>query len=195
VVDTVTMLQLADGVTDRYPLSRSCPPLPDLVKSSALDLWLTTGTAVLAGSPPCFADAPQAPPDDDCDAAGCGAACTGDACVAETADPADPDRALCLDAKGGVAQACCHDQTALPCFPTRGGGAIERAGIAAIPRSDDLAAWPDESYPKHAASRLAAVTCATSTGFATLDAAAGLPGAVSMVLPVELEVGPAADTQ
>ena len=194
-VDTVMTLSLAEGLTDTYPLSRSCPPLPDLlVKSSALDLWLTTDTSVLQGSPPCFAESRHVPPDDDC-AAGCGAACTGPACVAETADPDDPNRAVCLDAKGGVAQVCCDDQTALPCFPTGDGGAIERAGIAVIPRSDDLAAWPDGRYPKRAASRLAAVTCATATGVATLDAAAGLPGPVSTVLPVELEIGPTADAR
>jgi len=127
-----------------YALSRDCLPDPaQFVGTLAVKLRLTTGTSTLAGPTPCTQgeDDPLASAvmDDNCGGGTCTPGlCTGNACVAHNAD------ALCIDAKGGMSQACCTSNTNLPCFTTRNGGSIVRTGKADPPAP----VWPDPSYPK-----------------------------------------------
>src|SRR5262249_18336854 len=65
--------------------------------------------------------------------AACNAGCTGTACVSHDA------AGNCVDAKGGISQFCCANNTALPCFPTSpasaaaGLGKISRTGKPVVP--------------------------------------------------------------
>jgi hypothetical protein len=114
--------------------------------------------------------------DDNCGDGTCTpGACTGNACVAHAAD------GTCIDAKGGLSQACCSSQTNLPCFTTKGGGSITRTGNADPP----LPAWPDTSYPKtSSAGRLVTTFCEAPTEKAVINDTAGLPGPGALILPV-----------
>jgi hypothetical protein len=154
----------------RYTLSPDCPPDGVPAGTLALQLPVTTGSSVLPGPKPCAAS-----DDDTCGAGSCSAECTGAACVTRTAD------GRCVDAKGGISQACCSTNTVRPCFPTADGGSIVRDGTAVPP----AAASPDAPFPATGTVTLAATFCEPSTGSLTLDTVAGLPGPGSLLLPMD----------
>ena len=85
----------------------------------------------------------------------------------------------CIDAKGGVSQLCCAGQTNMPCFPTAGGGQIQRTGKPGPP----LPRWPDPTYPKNGDMTLAATFCEPITGTVLVDGVTGLPGPGALILP------------
>src|SRR4029077_9324941 len=88
-----------------------------------IKLPLTTGEAPqLVGQLPCLDSSGPQTQDDNCGAGACNAGCTGTACASQDA------AGNCIDAKGGISQLCCSNNTALPCFPTKGGGSITRTG-------------------------------------------------------------------
>ncbi|HXJ32415.1 MAG TPA: hypothetical protein VMS22_00125 [Candidatus Eisenbacteria bacterium] len=155
---------------DGYALSSDCPPTGAPVGTLTLTLPVTTASSTLPGPLPCGAKV-----NDACGTGTCDAACTGSACVATTPD------GQCVDAKGGVSQVCCSNNTQTPCFPTgSGAGAIVRVGGAAVPQP----AWPDPTYPKTAGATLVATFCEPATGSNVVDFVSGLPGAGALVLPV-----------
>jgi hypothetical protein len=88
-----------------------------------------------------------------------------------------------VDQKGGVSQLCCSDDTTRPCFPTAGGGRIERTGVTGQPAP----AWPDPTYPKRADGALVATFCEPATGTNTINGTTGLPGPGALILPVAEE--------
>ena len=149
-----------------YPLSEDCPPDPgQLAGTVELNLAFTTEMSTLTGR------CPGQTQDDACHGSGCGARCSGSACVSTTPD------GRCIDAKGGVGQACCNDSTDTPCFRDP----ILRTGMASPPAP----AWPDPTYPKTTeAGVLVATFCVGATNTVGVDAAAGLPGPGAIVLPV-----------
>ena len=157
---------VVEGVIDvrgnhTYHLSSAC--VPDGTPSGTLDLALplTTGTSTLTGPTPCRGAAE----DNGCRGGACASECTGNACVARTVD------GRCIDAKGGLSQVCCDDDTTLPCFPT----SIERTGAATAPAS---------SYPSLVPATLVATFCEAATSSGTLNQVTGLPGPGALVLPV-----------
>ncbi|HLY36566.1 MAG TPA: hypothetical protein VKU61_00930 [Candidatus Binatia bacterium] len=179
-VDSVLTVVQAQG-NPLYALSGGCPPDPgQLAGTLNLKLRFTTGTATLSGPTPCTEgqDNPTAAPlmDDNCGDGTCTAgACTGNACVSHAAD------GTCIDAKGGLSQACCSTQTNLPCFTTKGGGSITRTGNADPP----VPAWPDTTYPKTSSNgRLVTTFCEAPTEKAVINNTAGLPGPGALILPV-----------
>jgi hypothetical protein len=109
--------------------------------------------------------------DDACGAGTCTAACTGNACIAKTAD------GQCIDPKGGISQVCCSNNTSVPCFPTRNGGTIERSGKRATDGQSGA---------------LAATFCIAPTQSTTVNITSGLPGPGAMILPVQVSVLPKA---
>ena len=151
-----------------YTLSSDCQPLGPPAGTLTVTLPLTTGTSTLSGPKPCGASQ-----DDFCGGSACSATCTGSACVRTNG------QGQCIDAKGGVSQLCCAGQTDRPCFPTAGGGQIQRIGAAGAP----LPRWPDPTYPKNGDIGLVATFCEPATGTATLDAVTGLPGPGALILP------------
>ena len=179
-VDSVLQVTQAQG-NKTYALSGGCPPDPgQLAGTLSIQLRLTTGTSTLAGPTPCTEgqDNPVAAPlmDDSCGDGTCTrGACTGSACVSHAPD------GTCLDAKGGLSQACCSTQTNLPCFATKNGGSITRTGEADPPTP----AWPDSTYPKMSSgSSLVATFCAGATEKAVINNTSGLPGPGALILPV-----------
>ncbi len=149
-------------------VSSDCLPSGRPVGTLTLTLPLTTETSTLAGPKACGATR-----DDACNAGTCNAACTGNACVATTGD------GECIDAKGGISQTCCSNNTQTPCFPTATGDVV-RTGTAGVPAP----AWPDATYPKSAEATLVATFCEPGTGSVVVDTVAGLPGPGALVLPV-----------
>lgn len=161
-----------------YRLSSSCLPSGTPLTSLAV-YWdpLRTGTASLTGSPVCRGQLL----DDACGATPCDHSCTGNACVAMTADPTDPAAMVCVDHKGGLSQLCCAGNTTQPCFPTRGGGALTRTGLAS-PAVPDVAGTP---FPATSHPVLASVFCLSATGYAHLDDLdPGLPAPGALLLPM-----------
>jgi len=154
-----------------YLLAGECiPPAGALAGTLGLDLPLTTETAQSAPGPlPCKGVGQTQ--DDACGAGTCTAACTGNACVAKTAD------GQCIDAKGGISQVCCSSNTSLPCFPTRNGGTIERSGKRATDGQSGA---------------FAATFCIAPTQSTTVNITSGLPGPGAMILPVQVSVLPKA---
>ena len=154
-----------------YLLAGECiPPAGALAGTLGLDLPLTTETAQSAPGPlPCKGVGQTQ--DDACAAGTCTAACTGNACVAKTAD------GRCIDAKGGISQVCCSSNTSLPCFPTRNGGTIERSGKRATDGQSGA---------------FAATFCIAPTQSTTVNITSGLPGPGAMILPVQVSVLPKA---
>jgi hypothetical protein len=150
-----------------YHLSSACLPAGTPTGTLDLALPLTTGTSTLTGPKPCRGAAY----DSGCPAGSCGAECTGSACVARTAD------GQCVDAKGGISQLCCEQDTTLPCFPTASGdlGRIERSGVMSAPGS---------SYPAFVQETLVATFCEPATSSGTLNQVSGLPGPGALVMPV-----------
>jgi len=137
---------VVEGVIDvrgnrTYHLSSACVPAGTPSGTLDLALPLTTGSSTLTGPTPCRGAAE----DNGCRGSACASECTGNACVARTAD------GRCVDAKGGVSQVCCDDDTTLPCFPTGPAdvGRIERTGAATPPAT---------SYPSLVPETLARTT-------------------------------------
>ncbi len=172
VVEAVGRVAQAPG-DQIYPLSSSCLPAQETnVGNLGVPLPLTTGTSELAGALPCAGQQQ----DDQCEAGPCTVGiCTGGACVALDA------AGRCLDHKGGLSQACCSSDSAVPCFPTRGGGSLVRSGVPFLLDPP----WGDPQYPKAAAGgALVGTFCAPATGSPVIDLVAGLPGPGALVLPL-----------
>jgi hypothetical protein len=124
---------------------------------------------LVLGPVPCpDSDGPQTQ-DDFCGAGSCTATCTGAACVAT--DPAGN----CIDAKGGISQLCCSNNTATPCFPTKGGGSIIRTGHPGTPGNTLVSA---------------ALFCIPRTTSTLINITTGLPGPGSLLLPSQVSVRP-----
>jgi hypothetical protein len=161
-----------------------CLPSDSLAGTSTMTVPLTTGTSTLAPLPggddarPCVAQAGEpigvTSKANNC-ASTCDATCTGDACASETSDPATGSP-ICIDAKGGVSQVCCADETIVPCFATP----VERTGSAEPP----MPPWPGPAYPKQSKMTAVGTFCVPATGVATVDTLVGLPGPGATSLPV-----------
>ena len=84
---------------------------------------------------------------------------------------------MCIDAKGGLSQACCASDPTRPCFPA---GGVTRTGTAVVPESTD----PTLVFPKQAmAATLAGAFCVPGTGMAAVDELIGLPRPGAVLLP------------
>jgi hypothetical protein len=108
----------------QYSLSSACLPSQDkLATTLDLSVTLTTGDAPpLLGPLPCDDLTGPQLHSDSCDAGSCvEGICTGSACVSGSGTS-------CIDAKGGISQACCSDDTTRPCFTSRSTGSITRTG-------------------------------------------------------------------
>jgi hypothetical protein len=166
---------LGPSGTELYQLSSTCTPAPgDLRNTLALATpSLTSGITSLPGPTPCSAQQP-----DQCGAIGCGTTCTGTACVATIPDPTDPSQMVCVDARGGISQACCNGNSTIPCFARQGNGDLTRAGRATVPQPP----LPDPGHPKTHVAVLASTFCIPATGSGTIDFLAGLRGPGAMLL-------------
>jgi len=149
-----------------YLLSSDCVPLGDSPPTTLdIQLPLTTGQAPpIVGPVPCRdATGPQTQ-DDNCGAGACNAGCTGTACATHDA------AGNCIDAKGGISQLCCSTNTALPCFPTKGGGSIVRSGKPVVPGDA-------------AGGVFAGTFCIAHTDSSLINSVTGLPGPGALLLP------------
>jgi hypothetical protein len=165
-----------------YKLSGSClPARGTLAGTLNIVLPLTTGESRKDGSKPCVRQ-PGEPAgltvqDDDCGGGSCtNTGCSGAACASTDGD------GNCLDAKGGISQLCCSNDSSKPCFPSAadGGGAIVRNGTPTIAQP----AWPDPTYPKTGTGNVfAAVFCEGATGSSQVNIVTGLPGPGALLLP------------
>jgi len=178
-------LFVAEGEGDRnYNLSEDCPPLGNPVATLDIDFNpLTSGdTGVLAGgaNPPCPRSGGPGinPQPNSCGAAGCGAQCTGSACVQMVPNPVNPEQLVCQDNKGGISQQCCNNNTSRSCFPLENGGTLSRTGRAQIPAPE----LPDTSFPKTGTGTVSSVFCEAATGNASIDGTTGLPGPAALLL-------------
>ncbi len=175
----------ADGA--RYELSRDClPSEAALAATTSLTVPLTTATSTLAPLPggdderPCVAQegepAGVSPQANACGGV-CDATCTDDACAMQVPDPVtgSEEVPVCIDAKGGLSQVCCADDTSVPCFATP----LARVGLAEPP----LPAWPSPVYPKQGKLVAVGTFCEPATGVMTIDAVVGLPGPGAISLP------------
>jgi hypothetical protein len=151
-----------------YELSSDCSPQGDNPQPNGiLDIKLpfTTGEATpLVGPKPC----PGQTQDDSCGPGACNATCTGSACVAM-------NNGQCIDAKGGISQLCCSNNTATPCFPTRNGGSIRRTGHPGTDGQTLLSA---------------ALFCIPATESTLINVTTGLPGPGALLLPSQVSVRP-----
>jgi hypothetical protein len=148
-----------------YELSSDCAPLGDS-PPTGLDIPLrfsTDAATPITGSKPC----PGQTQDDACGAGTCNAGCTGAACVGTDA------AGNCIDAKGGIAQLCCSNATAIPCFPTKGGGSITRTGHPGLPGQQLLQAT---------------TFCIAATDSTLINITTGLPGPGALLLPAQVTV-------
>jgi hypothetical protein len=151
-----------------YELSSDCTPLGDS-PPTGLDIRLefTTGSTSSAPGPrPC----PGQTQDDACAGGQCNAGCTGAACVATNG------AGQCVDAKGGLSQLCCSNNTATPCFLTRSGGTITRQGTPAPPGGTQVAAT---------------TFCIPATDSTLINVTTGLPGPGALLLPGRVTFTPA----
>jgi hypothetical protein len=167
--------------TDQYQLSRQCLPSAPVATLQIDFDPLTSGTsAPLNGPTPCPASAGQITPQaDDCPVGGCAEGnCTGLACVTMTDDPTNPGHQICLDAKGGLSQACCVNKTTQPCFLYDASENLTRTGKANPPQPP----LPDQTYPKATTGVLASTFCIPATGKSTIDSVTGLPGPGAILL-------------
>jgi hypothetical protein len=180
VVEGIVRVPFSSGDPE-YRVSRDClPPTGILVGTHALDLSLTTATSSLTGRPPlCARPDGFTPQADDCGDGTCGAECTDYSCDVKDAS------GQCIDAKGGLAQACCTTNTALPCFEGGDAGTIARAGS---PAGALLPPWPDPTYPKSGRLALAGTTCLPGTGSTQVNIVAGLPGPAAIRLPLDVTI-------
>ena len=149
-----------------YLLSSACTPLGDAPPTSLnIQLPLTTGTAKeLVGPKPCPDASGGQTQDDGCQGGACTAQCTGSACVSTDA------QGNCVDAKGGISQLCCANNTSLPCFPTAGGGKITRTGKPVVPADPTGGVF-------------AGTFCIARTDSSLINATTGLPGPGALLLP------------
>jgi hypothetical protein len=154
-----------------YLLSSACVPLGDSPPTSLdIELPLTTGTAkTLVGPKPCPDSAGAQTQDDNCGSAACNAGCTGTACVSHDAD------GNCIDAKGGISQFCCANNTSLPCFPTS--AASKAAGLGSIVRTGKPV------IPGGAQGTFAGTFCIAHTDSNLINTVTGLPGPGALLLP------------
>jgi hypothetical protein len=155
-----------------YELSSDCVPINDSGPPTPLDIKLpfTTGEAPpLVGPTPCPDPAGPQTQDDSCSGGQCNAGCTGAACNGTDA------AGNCIDAKGGISQLCCSNNTATPCFPTRGGGSVTRTG-----------------HPGTNGATLlnAATFCIARTNSTLINITTGLPGPGALLLPSKVSVLP-----
>jgi hypothetical protein len=169
--------------TDTYSLSSTCVPSAPTATLNIDFVPLTSGTASpLTGPTPCTAQAgdPRGvpPQPDSCAGSGCGAPCTGLACVSQVEDPTNPGTMICVDSKGGLSQLCCNNNTQRPCFTLANGGQITRSGNITAPQPP----LPDTTYPKTNGGVLAATFCIPATGTNTIDSVTGLPGPGAILL-------------
>jgi hypothetical protein len=165
-------VSVAGGGQNPYLLSSDCSPLGDNPQpNGTLDIQLkfTTGSTSLAGPLPCRDSAGPQTQDDNCGSGSCTATCTGSACVGTN------DKGECIDAKGGIAQLCCSNNTATPCFPTRGGGTITRTGT---PGTNGQTMVNATTF------------CIARTESTLINATTGLPGPGTLLLPAEVKVTP-----
>jgi hypothetical protein len=186
---TVTVAQSL-AANKNFQLSRSCPPLGNPLSTLTIDLPITTGSTTTpgtGGSKPCRDEEAQGVPvkDNNCSAGCAVGSCTGNACVSKIADPSNPGAMICIDAKGGLSQACCNDNTSVPCFDTGPGGAgLNRTGRPGAPAP----AWPDPTYPKSADGLVTVATfCEAATGSSNIDTVTGLPGPGAVVFNTRAE--------
>ena len=136
-------VKVAQGAGQQtYDLSSAClPEESELAGTLDVKLPLTTGEApALMGPLPGGDSAGPQLQSDSCDSGTCQEGiCTGDACVSGSGT-------FCLDAKGGISQACCSDNTAMPCFtagaPARSPARAPRAPSARAPSSPPPSASP-----------------------------------------------------
>ena len=185
----VDQLQLVTGgkFAGGYNVSRDCPPADDqLVDAVSIRVPLTTGGSELTSLPggnvqhPCTAQRAEpvgVPPQANGCATTCDARCTGDACDFPGHDSAG-GALLCIDARGGVGQVCCADDTTRPCFATP----VTRTGFAHVP----VPRWDDHNpgeFPKRNDLELVGTFCIPATGRDAVDALLGLPGPGALVLP------------
>ncbi len=151
----------------QYYLSGSCiPAASQLTATLDIRLPLTTGDApALTGPLPCGDSAgPQLKPND-CDTGTCTeGACTGAACLSGSGTS-------CVDAKGGISQACCSNKTSTPCFTDP----ITRHGTPAT--SGNTGAF-------------AATFCIARTNSTLINTVTGLPGPGALILPADIKVTP-----
>jgi len=166
---------------ESYEVSKACPPSDPPVATLPLSVPLTTRTSVLEVAAAGAADRPCDAPPTDASAASppaapcaCGAECTGDACAHPLTDSAT-GALICLDARGGLSEACCTDETTRPCFSTP----VTRFGRAEVPGPP----WPNPRYPKSSRFVLAATFCVGATGTDRIDSVVGLPGPGAFFLP------------
>jgi hypothetical protein len=169
--------------TDLYDLSSTCVPNAPTATLKIDFVPLTSGQAnPLTGPTPCTrqqGDPVGVPPQPDaCGGSGCGATCTGVACVTTGPDPTNPGSQICIDSKGGLSQMCCNNNTQRPCFPLAGGGQVIRTGNITVPQPP----LPDTTYPKTNSGVLAATFCIPATGTNTIDSVTGLPGPGAILL-------------
>jgi len=156
---------LYDVTAGAAQTSRNCPPAGDPAFSVSLSLPLTTGVSTLGG--PCSGATNQLAGCADCT----NGACTGSACA--TRD----DGGMCIDAKGGLSQACCASDSTRPCFPADG---VTRTGTAVVPESSD----PTLAFPKEAVgATLAGAFCVPGTGVVAVDELIGIPGPGAILAP------------
>jgi hypothetical protein len=182
---------ISQGNIDKYDLSAACPPSSPPAASLKIDFVpLTTGTAgTLQGPVPCNQKpgepaGVQPPQPDACGGSGCGAPCSGLACLNKIDDPVNPGTQVCVDSKGGVSQLCCNNQPSKPCFTLANNGQVNRAGHADIPQPP----LPDTTYPKQMTKGVLASTfCIPATGKSSIDQVTGLPGpgAIQLTGPAE----------
>ena len=178
-VDGSVVVANSLATNKNFQLSKDCPPLGNPLSTLVINLPITTGTIGTpgtGGSKPCREKEAQGVPvkDNNC-SGGCGQGnCTGLACVSKIADPSNPAQMICVDSKGGLSQACCNDNTTVPCFDTGTGGiGIQRTGRAVAPTP----AFPDPTYPKTAEGVVTVATfCEAATGSSNIDTVTGLPG-------------------
>jgi hypothetical protein len=185
---TDATLTVAEGQGNRdYNLSEDCPPFGSPVATLNIVFDpLTSGQAdplqYTDTTPPCGrpAGTPPGVPirPNDCGAGGCGSQCTGNACARMEPDPTNPEQMVCVDNKGGIAQACCNNNTTLPCFDLENNGVETRTGRAEPPAP----VFPDTTFPKSGTGVLAATFCEAATGTNTIDQTTGLPGPAALLL-------------
>jgi hypothetical protein len=165
---TDAIMDVVSANTTRHlNVSADCTPSGNPAGTLQLTLPLTTGSSATS-STTCGASVPNS-----CGAGSCFATCTGNACVTTDA------QGRCIDAKGGVSQACCSNNSQVACFPA-GADAIVRTGGTTVPSP----AWPDPTYPKSGDATLVATFCEAATGTAAVDIATGLPGPGALTLPL-----------
>jgi hypothetical protein len=185
---TVTVIE-STAANKTFQLSKDCPP-PDNAPAGTLkiNLPLTTKTSALAPLPggsaqtPCVQQPGEqrgvTPAPDQCSGAACSNSCTGTACARMEPHPVT-GTPICIDAKGGLSQFCCANDTTRPCHPTRTGAVIERVGKP----GPFQPAFPDATYPKTSEVVSVATFCEAATGTGSVDGLTGLPGPGALMLP------------